>query len=122
MDFSFSQQDEEFRSEFRKWLEANLPHEHRKTPFAIEFFANEEGEEWEKRLGWSSISPAIWRPRRQPHSAVHLRPGTGSSWRATTGQQPGHRPGRPYSDELGHRGAATTLSAKNALGQGDLVP
>jgi alkylation response protein AidB-like acyl-CoA dehydrogenase len=52
MDFSFSQQDETFRSEFRKWLEANLPHEHRMAPFAIEFFANEEGEEWEKRLGW----------------------------------------------------------------------
>lgn len=52
MDFRFSNQDENFRSEFRKWLEANLPAEHRKAAFAIEFFANEEGEEWEKRHAW----------------------------------------------------------------------
>jgi alkylation response protein AidB-like acyl-CoA dehydrogenase len=52
MDFRFSDEDENFRSEFRKWLEANLPSEHRKTAFPIEFFANEEGEEWEKRLAW----------------------------------------------------------------------
>jgi alkylation response protein AidB-like acyl-CoA dehydrogenase len=52
MDFRFSDEDENFRSEFRKWLEANLPSEHRKTAFPIEFFANEEGEEWEQRLAW----------------------------------------------------------------------
>jgi alkylation response protein AidB-like acyl-CoA dehydrogenase len=52
MDFKFSDEDENFRLQFRNWLEANLPHEHRKSPFAIEFFANEEGEEWEQRLGW----------------------------------------------------------------------
>jgi alkylation response protein AidB-like acyl-CoA dehydrogenase len=52
MDFRFSDEDEQFRSEFRKWLEANLPGDHRKTAFAIEFFANEEGEEWAKRLAW----------------------------------------------------------------------
>jgi len=52
MDFTFSDADENFRSEFRKWLQANLPSEHRKTTFAIEFFADEEGEEWEKRLAW----------------------------------------------------------------------
>jgi alkylation response protein AidB-like acyl-CoA dehydrogenase len=52
MDFRFSDADENFRSEFRRWLEANLPGEHRKTAFAIEFFADEEGEEWEKRLAW----------------------------------------------------------------------
>jgi alkylation response protein AidB-like acyl-CoA dehydrogenase len=52
MDFKFSDADESFRSEFRRWLEANLPSEHHKTAFAIEFFANEEGEDWEKRLAW----------------------------------------------------------------------
>ncbi|MBV8362495.1 MAG: acyl-CoA dehydrogenase family protein, partial [Deltaproteobacteria bacterium] len=52
MDFRFSDEDETFRSEFRKWLEANLPSAQRKTVFSIEFFANEEGEEWEKRLAW----------------------------------------------------------------------
>ena len=52
MDFRFSDEDETFRSEFRKWLEANLPSDHGKTAFAIEFFANEEGEEWDKRLAW----------------------------------------------------------------------
>ncbi|HKV54467.1 MAG TPA: acyl-CoA dehydrogenase family protein, partial [Candidatus Binataceae bacterium] len=52
MDFSFSEKDEAFRREFRAWLQANLPADHRKSDFAIEFFANEEGEEWEKRLAW----------------------------------------------------------------------
>jgi alkylation response protein AidB-like acyl-CoA dehydrogenase len=52
MDFRFSDADEQFRIEFRNWLEATLPKEHRKSPFAIEFFANEEGEEWEKRHAW----------------------------------------------------------------------
>jgi len=52
MDFRFSDADENFRSEFRRWLEANLPGEHRKNPFTIEFFADEEGEEWEKRVAW----------------------------------------------------------------------
>ncbi len=52
MDFRFSEEDEKFRSEFRQWLDANLAGEQRKNPFALEFFANEEGEEWEKRLAW----------------------------------------------------------------------
>jgi alkylation response protein AidB-like acyl-CoA dehydrogenase len=52
MDFRFSDADEKFRMEFRQWLEANLPPDHRKNPFAIEFFADEEGEQWEKRLAW----------------------------------------------------------------------
>ena len=52
MNFRFSQEDEIFRSELRKWLEANLPSDHRKSAFPIEFFANEEGDEWERRLAW----------------------------------------------------------------------
>jgi alkylation response protein AidB-like acyl-CoA dehydrogenase len=52
MDFRFSDEDEIFRSEFCQWLEGNLPTDHRKTAFPIEFFANEDGEEWEKRLAW----------------------------------------------------------------------
>jgi alkylation response protein AidB-like acyl-CoA dehydrogenase len=52
MDFRFSNEDETFRSGFRSWLEANLPSGHRKTAFPIEFFADEEGEEWEKRVAW----------------------------------------------------------------------
>jgi alkylation response protein AidB-like acyl-CoA dehydrogenase len=52
MDFKFSEQDESFRTEFRNWLESNLPPERRKSPFSIEFFANEEGEEWKQRVAW----------------------------------------------------------------------
>jgi alkylation response protein AidB-like acyl-CoA dehydrogenase len=52
MDFRFGDADESFRHQFSQWLEANLTSEHRKTAFSIEFFANEEGEEWEKRLAW----------------------------------------------------------------------
>jgi len=52
MDFRFSDEDENFRRELRKCLAANLPGDHRKTAFAIEFFANEEGKEWEQRLAW----------------------------------------------------------------------
>lgn len=52
MEFKFSDADENFRREFRQWLRSNLPSEPRKNAFAIEFFANEEGEEWEKRLAW----------------------------------------------------------------------
>src|SRR5215472_13563749 len=52
MDFRFSDEDESFRIEFRNWLDANLPRQHHKNPFSIEFFANEEGDEWDKRLAW----------------------------------------------------------------------
>jgi len=52
MDFRFSDADEKFRLEFRNWLEANLPNKRRKNPFTIEFFANEDGAEWENRLAW----------------------------------------------------------------------
>jgi alkylation response protein AidB-like acyl-CoA dehydrogenase len=52
MDFRFSDEDELFRNELREWLEANLPSDHRKSAFPIEFFANEEGAEWENRLTW----------------------------------------------------------------------
>jgi alkylation response protein AidB-like acyl-CoA dehydrogenase len=61
MDFRFSDADENFRSEFRRWLEANLPSGQHKAPFAIEFFANEEGEEWQKRLAWhKKMHAARW--------------------------------------------------------------
>jgi alkylation response protein AidB-like acyl-CoA dehydrogenase len=61
MDFKFSDNDEAFRSEFRRWLETNLPNDHQKTAFAIEFFAAEEGEEWEKRLAWhKKMNAAGW--------------------------------------------------------------
>jgi len=52
MDFNFSEIDEAFRREFRSWLEANLPKDHRKSDFPIEFFADEEGEQWDRRLAW----------------------------------------------------------------------
>ncbi|MBV8772881.1 MAG: acyl-CoA dehydrogenase family protein [Deltaproteobacteria bacterium] len=52
MDFRFSEVDENFRRELRQWLQANLPGEQRKNAFTIEFFANEEGEEWQNRLAW----------------------------------------------------------------------
>ncbi len=61
MDFRFNEPDEAFRREFRNWLGANLPSEHRKTAFAIEFFADEEGTEWEKRLAWhTKMHAAGW--------------------------------------------------------------
>ena len=61
MDFRFSDEDENFRSELRLWLEANLPSGHRKNAFVIEFFANEEGEEWEKRVAWhKTMHTAGW--------------------------------------------------------------
>ena len=61
MDFRFSEEDELFRSEFRTWLDANLPGEHRRSAFPIEFFADEEGEEWESRLAWhKKLHSAGW--------------------------------------------------------------
>src|SRR5260370_37387460 len=52
MDFNFSEEDEEFRKEFRKWLKERLPKTHRKSDFTIEFMSGEEGDEWERRLEW----------------------------------------------------------------------
>jgi alkylation response protein AidB-like acyl-CoA dehydrogenase len=52
MDFNFSEEDEAFRKEFRKWLRENLPKKHRKSDFTIEFMSGEEGDEWERRLEW----------------------------------------------------------------------
>ncbi len=52
MDFRFSAEDEAFRHELRGWLAKNLPPDHRKPDFTVEFFADEEGEEWERRVAW----------------------------------------------------------------------
>jgi len=52
MDFRFSDADEAFRAEFRKWLEANLPEGARGKDFTVEFFAGEEGQEFERRMAW----------------------------------------------------------------------
>ncbi len=52
MDFNFSEEDEAFRKEFRKWLKENLPKTHHKSDFTIEFMSGEEGDEWERRLEW----------------------------------------------------------------------
>ena len=52
MDFTFSDADEAFRSEFASWLEANLPKDHRESDFAVEFMAGEEGDEWARRAAW----------------------------------------------------------------------
>ncbi|MGH8012330.1 MAG: acyl-CoA dehydrogenase family protein [Candidatus Binataceae bacterium] len=52
MDFKFADEDEAVRREVRNWLGQNLPKDHRKYPFSVEFMAGEEGEEWRRRLAW----------------------------------------------------------------------
>src|ERR1700730_12824476 len=52
MDFNFSEEDEAFRRDLRAWLDANLPSDHRKSDFSIEFMAGEEGDEWARRINW----------------------------------------------------------------------
>jgi alkylation response protein AidB-like acyl-CoA dehydrogenase len=50
MDFNFGAEDEEFRREFRSWLEANLPENERIEPLDLMFEESEES--WERRLNW----------------------------------------------------------------------
>ncbi len=50
MDFNFGAEDEEFRREFRSWLEANLPESERIEPLDLMFEESEES--WERRLNW----------------------------------------------------------------------
>ena len=50
MDLSFGAEDEEFRREFRNWLEANLPESERIEPLDLMFEESEES--WERRLNW----------------------------------------------------------------------
>ena len=50
MDFNFGADDEEFRREFRNWLEANLPESERIEPLDLMFEESEES--WGRRLDW----------------------------------------------------------------------
>ncbi len=64
MDFNFSVEDEEFRREFRNWLEANLPESERIEP--LDFLFEESEESWERRLNW--------------HRKLHAGGWVGISW------------------------------------------
>jgi alkylation response protein AidB-like acyl-CoA dehydrogenase len=64
MDFNFSVEDEEFRREFRNWLEANLPENERIEP--LDFLFEESEESWERRLNW--------------HRKLHAGGWVGISW------------------------------------------
>jgi alkylation response protein AidB-like acyl-CoA dehydrogenase len=99
MDFRFSDEDEIFRSKFRNWLEANLPDEHRKTAFPIEFFADEAGEEWEKRLAWhKKMHAAGWVGIQYPNQY--------SGRGATVAQQ------YIYDEELNRAGAPQLVNSQ----------
>src|ERR1700751_2370549 len=99
MDFRFSEEDEIFRSKFRNWLEANPPDEYRKAAFPIEFFADEEGEEWEKRLAWDKkMHAAGWVGIQYPNQY--------SGRGATVAQQ------YIYDEELNRAGAPQLVNSQ----------
>ena len=99
MDFNFSPEDEAFRKELRTWLDANLPTGHRKTDFSIEFFADEEGENWDKRVAWHrKMHAAGWVAIQYPNEYG----GRGAS---LTQQQ-------IYNDELARAGAPSLVNAQ----------
>jgi alkylation response protein AidB-like acyl-CoA dehydrogenase len=52
MDFHFSDEDEAFRAELREWLKANQPPPAHGIDFTVEFFAGEEGGQFERRAAW----------------------------------------------------------------------
>jgi alkylation response protein AidB-like acyl-CoA dehydrogenase len=64
MDFNLSVEDEEFRREFRDWLDANLPANERIEP--LDFLFEESEESWERRLDW--------------HRRLHAGGWVGISW------------------------------------------
>jgi alkylation response protein AidB-like acyl-CoA dehydrogenase len=49
MDFNYSEEDEAFRSEFRKWLEQNAP---RRQSAPLDVIAAEDEREWHQRVEW----------------------------------------------------------------------
>jgi alkylation response protein AidB-like acyl-CoA dehydrogenase len=64
VDFTYSAQDEEFRREFRSWLEANLPAHERKS--RIDLMQDETEEGYGRRLDW--------------HRKMHAAGWVGISW------------------------------------------
>lgn len=99
MDFNFSPEDEAFRKELRTWLDANLPKNHRKTDFSIEFFADEEGENWDKRVAWHrKMHAAGWVAIQYPREY-------GGRSASLTQQQ-------IYNDELARTGAPSLVNAQ----------
>src|SRR5438309_7955836 len=99
MDFNFSPEDEAFRMELRAWLDANLPRDHHKTDFAIEFFADEEGENWDKRVAWHrKMHAAGW-------VAIQYPSEYGGRGASLTQQQ-------LYDEELARAGAPSLVNAQ----------
>lgn len=49
MDFSYSEEDEAFRRDFRAWLEANAP---RNRTLPVDGMWEESDEDWRRKIGW----------------------------------------------------------------------
>jgi len=57
MDFNFTPEDEQFRAEFRAWLDKNRPE---REDGDLDFFAEDEGE-WNRRVKWfKKLASAGW--------------------------------------------------------------
>ena len=48
MDFNYSAEDEAFRQDLRKWLEANKQY----APGSVSVMSNESDEQWQARVTW----------------------------------------------------------------------
>ena len=63
MDLRFSEQDEEFRSELRAWLDVNLPTEMRRPAFWADKSGDESFQvrrEWETRKAQAGFAGIQW--------------------------------------------------------------
>ena len=90
MDLTHSEADEQFRQEFRAWLDENLPAEWRTAEFWASKTSDEAFDlrrEWERnkalrRLGRHPVAEGVRRPRRHPDAEGDLRRGDGPRARA----------------------------------------
>ncbi|MGH7935077.1 MAG: acyl-CoA dehydrogenase family protein [Candidatus Binataceae bacterium] len=99
MDFKFGEEDEAFREEFKGWLNANLPKDHRKYPFSVEFMAGEEGDEWERRHAW--------------HKKMHAGGWVGIGWPKEYGGRAAPLTQQfIYSEELQNAGAPALINSQ----------
>ena len=130
VDLTYSEADEEFRAEFRAWLDGNLPAEWR-SPGSGRAKSEDEGFRAAARVGGATrpgrlrrhpVAQGVRRPGRHADAEGDLRRGDGARPRAADRQHA--RPDLPRADRHGdrHRGAEARDHRAAAAQRGHLVP
>ena len=129
MDFTWSAEQDAYRMDVRKWLEANRPQSlaprrrrgsrrRRRNLAAPQELAQKA---LSRRMGGAHVAQGIRRPRRHLHRAGHLSAGTRPPQPADGMQRARRHHDRPRADAMGHRRAEKALPESDPRGRRDLV-